>query len=423
MIAMKENTNMITCPSCAHEFPAGEALAKQTEQRLRQEFEARSAAERKAMQDRARQLDTERQQFEEQKRKENELFQDRLDKRLKEERAVLEGKLSEKLRGEQEAQMSQLKKELQEKSDKVKELYQAKAEIETIKREKDELADRLKAEAAKELNQRIATEKERLREEASSQYELKLRELEKQLDDQKKLTEEMKRKQEQGSMQLQGEVQELAIEQWLRGQFPQDDVVSVKQGARGGDCIQMVNGVIGQPQGSIYYESKRTKDFNRQWIDKLKGDMRDKGVDVGVIVTETMPKELQRMGMLEGIWICSFDEFKGLSAVLRDTVIKVNEAMGSRQNTGEKMQMLYDYLTSSSFRMQVEAIVEGFTSLKEGLAKEKIATMKLWAQREKQLEKVIENTVYMYGSVRGIAGSAVQEVKALELPETLGADE
>ena len=414
---------MITCPSCAHEFPAGEALAKQTEQRLRQEFEARSVAERNAMQDRMQQFDAERQQFEEQKRKENEIFQERLDKRVKEERAALESQLSEKLREEQEAQVSQLKKELQEKSDKVKELYQAKAEIETIKREKDELEDRLKAESAKELNQRIATEKERLREEASSQYELKLRELEKQLDDQRKLTEEMKRKQEQGSMQLQGEVQELAIEQWLKGQFPQDEVSPVKQGARGGDCVQLVNGAIGQSQGSIYYESKRTKDFNRQWIDKLKGDMRQKGADVGVIVTDTMPKELQRMGMLDGIWICSFDEFKGLSAVLRDTVIKVSEAMGARQNTGEKMQMLYDYLTSSSFRMQVEAIVEGFTSLKEGLAKEKIATMKLWAQREKQLEKVIENTVFMYGSVRGIAGSAVQEVKALELPETLGADE
>jgi hypothetical protein len=259
-------------------------------------------------------------------------------------------------------------------------------------------------------------EKDKIRKLEEDKNELRFKELQKQLEDQKKLTEEMKRKQEQGSMQLQGEVQELAIEEWLETKFPLDTIEEIKKGARGGDCIQIVNTRTLQNCGKIYYESKRTKDFQPSWIEKFKADMREKGADIGVLVTEAMPSDFERMGLKDGVWICTYEEFKGLSAVLRESIVKLNLAVASQEGKGDKMHMLYDFLTSNTFRMQVEAIVEGFSQMKSDLESEKRSMQRIWKQRDKQIEKVISNTIDMYGSIKGIAGSAIQSVKALELP-------
>ena len=214
---------------------------------------------------------------------------------------------------------------------------------------------------------------------------------------------------------MQGEVQELAIEDWLTAQFPLDSIEEIKKGARGGDCIQVVNTRSRQNCGKIYYESKRTKDFQPAWIEKFKADMREKGADIGVLVTEAMPSNFDRMGIKDGVWICTYEEFKGLCAVLRESIIQLSLAVASQENKGDKMHMLYDYLTSNTFRMQVEAIVEGFSQMKSDLDSEKRSMQRIWKQREKQIEKVITNTVDMYASIKGIAGNAIQSVKALEL--------
>jgi len=244
-----------------------------------------------------------------------------------------------------------------------------------------------------------------------------IKELHKQLDDQKRLTEEMKRKQEQGSMQMQGEVQELAIEEWLAGKFPLDSIEEIKKGARGGDCIQTVNTRSRQNCGTIYYESKRTKDFQPGWIEKFKNDIRERGANLAVLVTEAMPQGMDRMGLKDGIWVCTYEEFKGLCVVLRETIIQISDAIGSQENKGEKMHMLYDYLTSNEFKLQIEGIVEGFTLMKMDLESEKRSITGHWKKREKQIEKVLLNTNFMYNSIRGIAGTALQPIKALEMPE------
>ena len=179
----------------------------------------------------------------------------------------------------------------------------------------------------------------------------------------------------------------------------------------------MVNTRARQNCGKIYYESKRTKDFQSGWIEKFKADMREKGADVGVLVTEAIPSDMDRMGIRDGVWVCTYEEFKGLCAVLRESVIQVSAALVSQEGKGDKMHMLYDFLTSTTFRMQVEAIVEGFSSMKEALESEKRSMQRIWKEREKQIDKVITNTIDMYGSIKGIAGSAVQSVKALELGE------
>jgi hypothetical protein len=259
-------------------------------------------------------------------------------------------------------------------------------------------------------------EKEKIKKSEADKNELKFREMQKKLDDQVKLTEEMKRRQEQGSMEMQGEVQELAIEEWLSNKFPLDTIEEIKKGARGADCLQIVNTRARQNCGTIYYESKRTKDFKQPWIEKFKADIRIKEADIGVLVTEAMPADMSRMGMKDGIWICSYDEFKALCGILRESIIQLSNAISSQENKGDKMEMLYGFLTSSSFRMQIEAIVEGFSQMKSDLETEKRSMARIWKQRDKQIEKVIANTIDMYGSIKGIAGNAVQSVKALELP-------
>jgi hypothetical protein len=245
--------------------------------------------------------------------------------------------------------------------------------------------------------------------------ELKMKELQKQLDDQKKLTEEMKRKQEQGSMQLQGEVMELAIEEWLANQFPLDTIDEIKKGANGADCLQIVNTREQANCGTIYYESKRAKNFQPVWIEKFKNDIRDKGSDIGVLVTEVMPNDMDRMGLKDGVWICSYQEFKGLCGVLRNSIVQWNRLKQNQENKGDKMGMLYDFLTSTEFRLQMEGIVEGFTQMQTDLQKEKNAIKSIWKKREKQIDKVVQNTIGMHASIKGIAGNAIKSIPALEL--------
>ena len=412
------NETQIKCPNCGTSIDVQDILSHQLEDELKKKFNSQLTEEKKKFEKEFEILAKAKEEFEQKKLKENELFQGRVEAKLKEEKILLEEKLTKKNKEEYAEQFAMLQKELNEKSEKINELNKTKAEIEKLKREKDELKSTIEAESQLKLNQALIEEKEKIRKNEEEKNELKFKELLKQLEDQKRLTEEMKRKQEQGSMQMQGEVMELAIEEWLSAQFPLDSIEEIKKGVRGGDCIQTINTRTHQNCGSIYYESKRTKDFQIGWIEKFKSDIREKGANIGVLVTDAMPIGMERMGLKDGIWICSLEEFKGLSAVLRESIIQIYNAVTSQENKGDKMHLLYDYLTGNTFKLQVEAIVDGFTQMKIDLDSEKRAMQRIWKQREKQIDKVTINTIDMHASIKGIAGNAIQAVKALELPES-----
>jgi hypothetical protein len=246
---------------------------------------------------------------------------------------------------------------------------------------------------------------------------LKISERDHLIDQLKEQLKDAHRKAEQGSSQVQGEVQELAIEEWLGEQFPLDTIAEIKKGATGADCLQVVNTRSRTNCGTIYYESKRTRAFQPAWIEKFRNDIRDRNADVGVLVTEVMPTDMERLGLRDGVWVCNFEEFKGLCHVLRESVILVSATAASQENKGDKMEMLYSFLTSNEFRLQVEGIVEGFTQMQGDLESEKRAIQGHWKKREKQIQKVLLNTNHMYSSIKGIAGSAIQSVPLLELEE------
>lgn len=405
----------IQCPNCGTIIDVNDILKHQLEDSIRKEFQQKSTAQTKELELKNEQFEKAKSEFEAKKKQENELFAERLEREKKTAEKEITEKLKTKLEEENKDRLLSMEKELSEKSEKLRELNKMQGEIAKLQREKLEMKEAIEAESQKQLNAALVLERDKIRKQEEEKNELKIKEYQKQSDDQKKLIEEMKRKQEQGSMQLQGEVMELAIEEWLASNFPLDSIDEVKKGANGADCLQIVNTREVQNCGSIYYESKRTKAFQPAWIEKFKNDIRDKKANIGVLVTEVMPAGMDRMGMRDGIWICTYEEFKGLSAVLRQSLIQVSQAVQAQENKGDKMAMLYDFLTSNEFRLQIEGIVEGFTQMQSDLDSEKRAMQRIWKQREKQIEKVVNNTLGMYGSIRGIAGNAVQTVRALEL--------
>lgn len=410
------NQNTITCPNCGTTIDINQSIYTKLELELKKKLESEVNEHRKKYKAAMDQLKEKEAKIKAQEARIAEEVAAQTKAKLQEEAQKLRLQLKEELDKEQHAQMQLLRKELDEKSQKVRELNETKARILKLEREKEELASAIKLEAEQQMHARLKEEKERIAKAAAEEHELKLKEKDEQMQQIKRQLEEMKRKAEQGSQQMQGEVQELAIEAWLKSYYPLDTIDEIKKGARGADCLQVVNTREVQNCGTIYYESKRTRDFQPAWIEKFKADIREKGADIGVLVTNTLPKDMERMGQKEGIWICTFEEFKALSAILREQIIRVSQVLKSQENRSDKMGLLYNYLTGNEFRMQLEAIVEGFTQMQADLQKEKNAMARIWKQREKQIMKVLENTTGMYGSIRGIAGNAIGHIDALELP-------
>ena len=309
-------------------------------------------------------------------------------KHLEETNKTNEGKLTEARQKELEflKEMQQLKTREQE------------LELEVQRKLMDE---------RQKLSEQIKKEEEERSRQRDAEFNMKLMEKDKQIEDQRRLVEEMRRKAEQGSMQLQGEVMELALEALLKNSFPFDIVSEVGKGVRGADCILTVRNSYGQECGKIIFESKRTKDFSEDWIEKLKADSRTLNADVAVIVTQAMPKGMENFGEKNGIWICNFEDVKPLVYVLRDLVMKVYTAGKSQENKGDKMTLLYNYLVSSEFSEQWNAIREGFMTMKISIQKERDQMEKLWKAREKSLEKVLLNAAHIRGSIEGIAGMEV----------------
>lgn len=415
------NTNQIKCPSCGSEIDVETIIAAELEQKYARDFQRKLLEAEQGHKARQLELEKAQQQFEEKKKRENEIFQNRLaEEKRKMQQSVEESlrktihadyenklQLAEQGMKEQEERLKTARQKEMEYLQKEKMLQQKEEDLELqVQRQLLEGREKLKLQLQKEQSERLSLKEQ--------EHLLRTRELEKQLEDQKKLVDEMKRKAEQGSMQMQGEVQELLLEEMLKTTFPFDEIAEVGKGVRGADCIQMVRNNFGQECGKIIYESKRTKDFSQEWIEKLKTDMRQLGADVAVIVTQAMPKGMDCFGERDGVVICGFQEVRSVALLLRSGILKVSDVRKSGENKGDKMVMLYDYLTGSEFGEQWKAIREGFLNMKLSIQKERDAMEKLWKAREKQLEKVLLNAAHIHGSVEGIAGADTVNLNLLD---------
>src|SRR5688572_9778949 len=414
MEMLKPTSLLVKCPHCGNKFSPEEAIQHDLKAQLEKEFEQRLRDNERVLTNKVRTEEKEKFQGQLQR-----LEEDRKMKSLKlkefEDNALSVAERERQLQEREERSELEMKKRLLERESVLKEKLEKnaldKALLQVRERELKLTRDREAMELM--LKKRVMEESEKAREEER----MKNLELQKKIDDQIRLINEMKRKSDQGSMQMQGEVQELAIEEFLESTFPRDIIEEISKGKRGGDCVHVVRDQYENECGRILYESKRTKHFSYEWIAKIKDDMRLQGAELGVIVTEAFPEGITRFAQMEGIWICSFVEFKALSLLLRNNLIRIGEILAAQENKGDKMHMIYNYVTGNEFKQKLEAAFESYHDMQEDLVKEKTLFTSQWAKREKRLLKAMENLVCLYGDVRGIAGGAVQEIKALEMPE------
>lgn len=428
---------MIKCPNCGHEFPLEDALNDELKESIAKEkAQLQQAVEQEKAKLREQMTDYKKKAEEQIKQKDEELknqlqAKDReAEAKLAAEKQKLQQELQEQLRksiaADYDNQLKLLEQANKNNEEKLKlarskemEYLQKEQALKTKEQELELQVQRQLLEERNKIKEQLQKEEQEKASLKEQEFILREKELLKQIEDQKKLTEEMKRKQEQGSMQLQGEVQELLLEEILQVTFPFDKIEEVGKGVRGADCIQVVRNQFGSEAGKIIYESKRTKDFANDWIEKLKTDMRNLGADVAIIVTQTLPKDMERFGEKDGVYICSFAEVRSVALLLRNALLKIAEAKKSQENKGDKMVMLYDYLTGGEFGEQWKAIREGFMSMKLSVQKERDAMERLWKAREKQLEKVMLNATHIRASIEGIAGADAVNLNLLDETDSL----
>jgi len=401
------NNTTIKCPNCQTQIDINTVIYHQLESQFREANRKKELELQKELEE----LKSQKEDFEESLRKATK-------EQIKIERLKLHNQLKKEIQEEQQDSIALLQRELEAKSQEVKELNITKIEIQQLKREKDEIESKIKADSQIELNNQLAIEREKIKKDLEESNILKLKAKDESIEQIKRELDNARRKAEQGSMQIQGETLELEIESWLSSQFPFDVIEEVKKGAFGADCIQRINTRDMANCGIICYESKNTKAWSDGWIDKLKQDMLKVNANLGVLVTSVYPKNMKRMGFVDGIWVCNLDEFKGSSSLLRESLIKLHKTVKKEENRGDKMNLLYNYMTGDEFSLQITSIVDGFIKIQEELDKEKRSLMASWKRRQKIIDGVLANTTEMYGSLQGIAGdSAIAPIKALELSE------
>ncbi|MCB9033681.1 MAG: DUF2130 domain-containing protein [Chitinophagales bacterium] len=383
----------ITCPNCGTKIDIDAVLSHQAEEKYKKAFQEKELA-----------LLAEKKSFEEKKAKENELFQERLQKQVLEESKKIELKTQQELEEKYSLQNKELATELEQRKQENQQLKQK--ELAFLKKEEQlkEKEQEIELNIQRQLNEERKALEEKIAKQVEETTLLQIKQKDEQIEQIKKQLIDAQRKANQGSMQIQGEAQEHFIEDYLKEHFPLDNIEEVGKGKRGADCIQIINTYAKKNCGSIIYESKQTVNWSNDWIEKLKADARQAKADIAVLVTTAFPKDIDRMTLKDGIWVCTLEEFKGLCLVLRESIIKISDAAVAQQNKGDKMHLLYDYLTSNEFSENWKAIHEGFMDLKIGIQKERDAMERLWKAREKQLEKVLINSNAIQGSIQGIAG-------------------
>jgi hypothetical protein len=371
---------LITCPQCAHPIALTEALTGQ----IRRDIEARLKLEE--------------------------------EKHIKAAVASSEARLREQT----DQSLKLLREQLDEQQRKTRIAQDAEL---TLRKDKAALEERAR-ELDLEVARKVDAEKQRLeqsiRKTVSEEQLLKVKEKDKQIDDLKKLLDEAKRRSEQGSQELQGEVLELDIQAALQRSFPHDIINPVPKGVRGADLVHGVRDGALRACGSIVWETKNTRHWQPAWLDKLKVDQRAAGANLAVLVSVALPPEFGEFGQIDGVWIASLRAWPALATALREQLIQVAFAHAASEGKHEKMELMYRYLAGDQFRQRVQGIVEAFTEMQDQVNRERRAMERLWKEREKQIERVVTNTVGMYGEMRGLVGATMPEIAALTLEGAVG---
>ena len=407
----------IICPNCKTEIKLTESLAAPLIETTRIEYEKRLSQKDADISKR----ETAMREKEEALSKAKEAIDEQIAEKVKLERAQIITEEAKKARlavatdlEQKSTELEDLKNALNQQGEKLAEAQKAQVELIRKQRELDDAKREMELTIEKRIQEKLDTTREQARKEAEEQLKLKVMEKEQTISSMQKQIEELKRKAEQGSQQLQGEVQELELESLLKAKFPHDSIMPVPKGEHGGDVLQCVVGPMGLACGTIIWESKRTKNWSDGWLVKLREDQRMAKAEIAVIVSQTLPKEIETFDLVDGVWVTHPRAALPVALSLRQSLIEIAAARQASEGQQTKMELVYQYLTGPRFRQRVQAIVEAFSSMQEDLEKEKKVIMKQWAKRDEQIERVMQATVGMYGDLQGIAGKTLQEIEGLE---------
>lgn len=409
---------MITCPKCKAEIKLTESLAAPFIESIRRDYEQRLTQKDVDIAKREASLS----EREEAVSKAQQTINDQVTEKLRLERGKIATEEAKKARlalqtdiDQKTRELADLQEIIRQRDIKLAEAQKAQVDLLRKQRELDDAKRELELTVEKRIQAGLATIREQAKKEAEESLKLKVLEKEQIILSMQKQIEDLKRKAEQGSQQLQGEVQELDLEAQLRSKFPRDTIQPVPKGEHGGDVLQIVCGPAGQPCGTILWETKRTKNWSDGWLTKLRDDQRSAKAEIAVIVSQTLPKGMETFGLIDYVWITDPRSVVPVAVALRHMLVEVASARQASEGQQTKTEMIYQYLTGPRFHQRVQAIVEAFSSMQEDLDKEKKAITKQWAKREEQIDRVMQATVGMYGDLQGIAGKTLQEIEGLEL--------
>jgi len=401
----------ITCPNCGHQFEISDALTGQIREHLKSELQQEIISREKDLKRKLDDFKAEKEAL----NKDREAMEEEVERKLKQRLEETEAKAAKKVEGKFADQLKELQEELNEREISIKTFRENELEL----RKKQRELEKAKEDAELEITRKLDEERAKIRIEAENkvfeQHRLKDLEKEKVISDLKSALDDMRRKAEQGSMETQGEVLEQDFEAQLKRFFPHDEVQPVPKGIRGADLIQGVRTPFGAKCGVMLWETKNTKVWSNQWIPKLKDDMIATRASIGIMVSVALPDGVSRFGMVDGVWVSDPLSAIPLAAALRQQLIALDCERQASVGKNEKMELLYQYLAGTDFKQKIEGIVEAFTAMQDQVNKERRAMERQWKEREKQIERVVKNTVGLYGDMQGIIGGQIPQIPMLEL--------
>jgi hypothetical protein len=412
----------IACPKCKAEIRLTESLAAPLIAATRQQFEERLSQKDEEIAQREQGVRDRERLVTEARRGLDQQVAEQVAALVKIESVRVTAEESKKARLAAAADLDAKARELVElqavlkaRNEKLAEAQRAQAELLVKQRELDDARRELELTVQKRVDEGLNEVRLKARREAEDGLRQKVLEKDQTIVSMQRTIEELKQKADQGSQQLQGEVQELELEGLLRSKFPYDTVMPVPKGEFGGDIVQSVRSQTGQPSGTILWETKRTRNWSDAWLVKLREDQRTAKAEISVLVSNVLPKGIDTFHIVDGVWVAHPRCVIPVATILRNTLLQVTLARQVGEGQQSKTEMVYEYLTGPRFRQRIEAIVEAFSSMQDDLDKERKVIMKQWAKREEQIMRVMGGTIGMYGDLQGIAGKSLQEIEGLEL--------
>lgn len=422
--------DIIRCPNCNTEIELTEALTGQIEQNIKAKYIAESAKKEKQITEKVEALRKQEEELQKQQQSIDSQVIEKLKverakiseqkKALEEQQQQIDQKVEQKLRAqrkdiaeaerkkivaEQAIQTKALQDELEEKNKKISEATKKELELLKKQRQLEEQSEQLEL----QVERKLADERKKISEDAgkkaAEESMLKMREKDDLIKAMQGQIEDLKRKAETGSQERQGEALEEQLQEVLQQAFPFDKIEEIKKGARGADILQVVRNPSGKECGSILWESKNTKDFQRSWIEKLKNDQREASANLAVIMSIALPPEVESFGLYQDVWVTDYKSVIGLAMALRQSLVNLKRSEIIQSNQASLKDVIYNYITSQEFAMHIKAVVSAYKQMQEDLDSEKRSLQRIWKKRETQIQKVMGNVTDIYATIEGLVGS------------------